>query len=102
MKSLRRHSRSDNLYLNCLTTNFSHEQVAAVGGAFQTIYINSSNLRNQSTINDYIVQVLVPEGLIRVCMWYYKVSYKRAEHYLEIDQKKTNFVNLPYTVKNLC
>jgi hypothetical protein len=71
-------------------TSYREDQYTAVVRVLQPLFSTKNHNRD-----DYIVKVLMPEALIKICMRVYQCSKESAETFLLRDNKRTNFVNYP-------
>jgi len=79
-------SAQDALYFHTALANYSHEQHMAVVRGLRVIFLRGN--KSPYEINDYIVKVLMPEALIKICMRIYQCSKQAAEDYLEVRQDR--------------
>ena len=66
--------------------SYTQDQILAAVKALQSIFCKNSN-----KLDEYIVKVLLPEALIKICMQVYQCAKEPAEDYLkEINLKKNS------------
>lgn len=78
------------LYSNTALNSFRSEQYTAAAKALQSIFCRKNN-----KFDEYIVKVLLPEALIKMCMRIYQCGKEAAEEFLQRDNFKNNFKDFP-------
>jgi hypothetical protein len=71
-------------------TSYREEQYMSCVKALQFIFCKKNN-----QLDEYIVKVLMPEALLKICMRVYQCSKQSAEDFLMRDNKRNNFFNCP-------
>lgn len=70
--------------------SYREEQYMSAVRALQFVFCKKNH-----DLDEYIVKVLLPEALVKICMQVYKCSKAAAEDYLRFDHKKTKFRQCP-------
>jgi hypothetical protein len=74
------------LYENSALTSYTEDQYTSAVKALQYIFCKKNH-----NLDEYIVKVLLPEALIKICMRVYQCSKLAAEEYLKRDNKVNNY-----------
>jgi len=72
------HQASKLLCMNAATGGYSHDQYMTATYALRSVFCKSGN-----KYDDYIVKVLLPEALIKICMRIHQCSKDDAEEFLQ-------------------
>jgi len=78
------------LYSNAALSSYTLEQYTTAVTALQSIFCKKNN-----KCDEYIIKVLLPEALIKICMRIYQCSKEAAEDFLQHDNFKNNFEKCP-------
>jgi len=78
------------LYSHAALTSYTLDQYTSAVKALQEIFCKKDN-----KADEYIVKVLLPEALIKICMRIYQCSKEAAEEYLQKNNFKNNFKEVP-------
>lgn len=71
------------LYENTAMNNYTYDQYMSAVRALQYVFC-----KKDSRYNEYIVKVLLPEALIKICMRIYQCSKDSAEEFLKKNNSK--------------
>ena len=98
------------MYCNTALTSYTREQYSAAVQALQNIFCKKDNKVKYKVLfinieclkfflfwkcDDYIIKVLLPEALIKICMRIYQCSKEAAEEYLQKNNFKNDFKQYP-------
>lgn len=78
------------LYENSAMTSYTYDQYMSAVKALQSIFCKKNN-----KYDEYIVKVLLPEALIKICMRIYQCSKDAAEEFLKKNNIKNSFADYP-------
>jgi len=70
------------LYENSAMSSYRYDQCMAAVHALQAIFC-----KKDYRYNEYIVKVLLPEALIKICMRIYQCSKDAAEEFLQVNNQ---------------
>lgn len=71
-------------------TSYTQEQYMSAVKALQSIFCKKNN-----KYDEYIVKVLLPEALIKICMRVYQCGKNSAEEFLKKNNIKNSFSDRP-------
>ncbi|CAF0748399.1 unnamed protein product [Brachionus calyciflorus] len=78
------------LYENSAMTSYTYDQYMSAVKALQSVFCKKNN-----KYDEYIVKVLLPEALIKICMRVYQCSKGSAEEFLQKNNIKKCFKEYP-------
>ena len=74
---------SHELYSSITFTSFQQSQFLAICNLFKSVFCtNKKNTVTNHKLDEYIFKVLLPEALIKICMFMYESDKENAEEYL--------------------